>query len=416
MKRLIIITACIAMVFSLHAQQTRVLFLGNSYTAFNSLPSLTRLLALSLGDTIEVSSNTPGGYTFNGHSTDLTSMTLIQQGNWDYVVLQEQSQLPSFPPSQVNTESRPYAQALVDSIRFYSPCAEPVFYMTWGRQNGDDANCASWPPVCTYEGMQSQLRISYLSFAEENMAWCAPVGAAWAQVREQYTMINLYNADGSHPSVEGSYLAACTIYSTMFGTSSVGASYISLVAADTASTLQQIASALVLDSAATWNIGASDPVASVFVDDNNGLDAQFSQTSTNATSHLWDLGDGSTSTEDAFTHTYAQPGSYTVIYTVTDACDRTDTDTLQVTVVVSGINEFREEQLTITPNGSGIIVKNNGSTGTFQLFDSSGKLMNSFKLKVSGMLNIPLTDSGTYLWKFIDLNGTQAAGKVANIN
>jgi len=146
------------------------------------------------------------------------------------------------------------------------------------------------------------------------------------------------------------------------------------------------------------------------------LDAQFSQTSTNATSHLWDLGDGSTSTEDAFTHTYAQPGSYTVIYTVTDACDRTDTDTLQVTVVVSGINEFREEQLTITPNGSGIIVKNNGSTGTFQLFDSSGKLMNSFKLKVSGMLNIPLTDSGTYLWKFIDLNGTQAAGKVANIN
>ena len=107
MKRLIIITACIAMVFSLHAQQTRVLFLGNSYTAFNSLPSLTRLLALSLGDTIEVSSNTPGGYTFNGHSTDLTSMTLIQQGNWDYVVLQEQSQLPSFPPSQVNTESRP---------------------------------------------------------------------------------------------------------------------------------------------------------------------------------------------------------------------------------------------------------------------------------------------------------------------
>lgn len=396
----------------MQAQQTRVLFLGNSYTAFNSLPSLTRLLALSLGDTLVVSSNMPGGLTFNGHTTNATSIALIQQGNWDYVVLQEQSQLPSFPPSQVDTESRPYAKALVDSIRAYSPCAEPIFYMTWGRQNGDAANCASWPPVCTYEGMQSQLRMAYLSFAQENQAWCAPVGAAWAQVRDQFPMINLYNADGSHPSFAGSYLAACTIYSTMFGASTVGATYTLSLDADTAGILQEMASTLVLDSAATWNIGASDPIALGLVIANSGLEAQFSQASTNATSHLWDLGDGSTSTEDAFSHTYAQPGSYTVIYTVSDTCGRTDSDTLQVSVVIAGMNELLVERLSITPNSSGVLLQSNGNAGTFQIYDPAGKLMRSLNVVPGDAVDLPLTSSGTYLWKFMDKHGAQKAGKV----
>ncbi len=106
MKRLLFFVL-VALVGSVQAQQTRVLFLGNSYTAFNSLPSLTRLLALSLGDTMVVSSSMPGGYTFNDHTTNAVSMAAIQEGNWDFVVLQEQSQLPSFPPSQVDVESRP---------------------------------------------------------------------------------------------------------------------------------------------------------------------------------------------------------------------------------------------------------------------------------------------------------------------
>ncbi|MFZ1330699.1 MAG: PKD domain-containing protein [Flavobacteriales bacterium] len=411
MKRLLFFVL-VALVGSLQAQQTRVLFLGNSYTAFNSLPSLTRLLALSLGDTMVVSSSMPGGYTFNDHTTNAVSMAAIQEGNWDFVVLQEQSQLPSFPPSQVDVESRPYAQALVDSIRAYSPCAEPVFYMTWGRQNGDAANCASWPPVCTYEGMQDRLRQTYLSYAEENQAWCAPVGAAWAQVREQYPLINLYNADGSHPSVEGSYLAACTIYSTIYGASSLGASYYVSVDTNTAGILQEIASTLVLDSAATWNIGASDPTAIGSAMTNNGLDVQFSNASTNADSHFWDLGDGSTSTESAFTHSYAATGPYSVVYTVMDPCGRTDTDTLQVNVVVSAIEENLAGQLSITSNGSALIVKSNGEAGIFQVFDTSGKLMDSINVLAGGTMTVPLRNSGNYLWKFTSMNGACSGGKV----
>ena len=49
--------------------------------------------------------------------------------------------------------------------------------MTWGRENGDQSNCQSWPPVCTYEGMDDLLRERYMIMANDNNALVAPVGA-----------------------------------------------------------------------------------------------------------------------------------------------------------------------------------------------------------------------------------------------
>jgi len=64
----------------------RVLFIGNSYTAVNNLPNTLLNLALSMGDTILVDNNTPGGFTFNQHSTNATTLAKIQSGNWDFVI------------------------------------------------------------------------------------------------------------------------------------------------------------------------------------------------------------------------------------------------------------------------------------------------------------------------------------------
>jgi len=89
------------------------------------------------------------------HTTNATTISLIQAGNWDYVILQEQSQLPSFPDNDVATQVYPYAAALDSMIKASSPCATTLFYMTWGRQNGDAANCQFFPPLCTYLGMDS---------------------------------------------------------------------------------------------------------------------------------------------------------------------------------------------------------------------------------------------------------------------
>ena len=89
-----------------------VLFLGNSYTAFNNLPNIIESIANSMGDFLYTNSNTMGGATLQTHSENNSSNDLIMQGNWDYVVLQEQSQYPSFPLWQVEQSVFPYASQL----------------------------------------------------------------------------------------------------------------------------------------------------------------------------------------------------------------------------------------------------------------------------------------------------------------
>ena len=54
----------------LKADTTRVLFIGNSYTYSNDLPAMFRLLALSMGDTVETAMVAPGGTTFAFHASN----------------------------------------------------------------------------------------------------------------------------------------------------------------------------------------------------------------------------------------------------------------------------------------------------------------------------------------------------------
>ena len=217
MKHLFTLLAVSALVNSTQAQDTtRVLFLGNSYTNYNDLPQLLTELAADMGHVVETASNTPGGFTLQGHASNDTSLDLIAEGGWDFVVLQEQSQLPSLPDFQVEADFFPAAENLVNFIRDNNDCAIPLFYMTWGREEGDIQNCDNWPPVCTYESMQELLTNNYLEACDLNTSWCAPVGVVWEEVFLG-TSIDVFDEDGSHPSLAGSYLAASTLFVAMFG-------------------------------------------------------------------------------------------------------------------------------------------------------------------------------------------------------
>ena len=83
------------------SQTVDVLFIGNSYTYANNMPQMVSEIASSFGDTLNFESSTPGGATFNFHSTNINTLNKISQKPWDYVVLQAQSQEPSFSPIQV---------------------------------------------------------------------------------------------------------------------------------------------------------------------------------------------------------------------------------------------------------------------------------------------------------------------------
>jgi len=356
----------------------KVLFIGNSYTGVNNLPQLTENLALSLGDTLVKDSNTPGGTTFNSHTNNSTTLSKIGQGGWDYVILQAQSQEPSFSPGQVAAQTKPYAEILVDSIRSADECAVPLFYMTWGRKNGDASNCAAYPPICTYAGMQERLRASYLEMGDENNAEVSPVGAAWKYIRDNHPTIELYSPDESHPSIYGSYLAACVHYASIFKKSPVGATFISSISAGDAAILQNAAKLVVVDSMDVWNFGVNDVVADFgSTQQGTSLTYDFSNGSLNANSYSWDFGDGNVATSTTPSHTFASQGTYSVTLIAENGCD-SDTASMDVTVVSTvGISE-NNPVISIADHGSVFLISvKNSEVDNYQLIDINGKVITS---------------------------------------
>ena len=307
MKKGVLIFAFLP-IFITAQQNKEVLFLGNSYTSVNDLPLLIKKIASSFGDTLSYDSSTPGGATLNTHSTNQQTLSKIKNRNWDYVVLQAQSQEPSFSVIQVVNDTYPYAEILVDSIKANYNCTEPLFYMTWGRKYGDQQNCQFYPPICTYIGMQQRLKESYLEMAITNNASCAPVGIAWKASIAIDSNLNLYSTDNSHPSIYGSYLAACTFYASIFKKSPVGSSFWPLaIDSATAYSLQQIASSTFLDSLAIWNVfNANFSIQQI----NDSITC--TNLSSNYESLLWNFGDGTVSFNENPMHTYSSNGTYEI--------------------------------------------------------------------------------------------------------
>ncbi len=231
---------------------TRILFIGNSLTFSNDLPGMLAQMARSKHHKMDHDMYAPGGYTLRQHSEDANAMKKIAGGKWDFVVLQEQSQLPEFSPEQVERDVFPYAKALCAAIRTANPNAHIVFYMTMAKINGDTAYSAELPEIATYSGMQRRINKSYFTMAMDNNAMTAPVGAAWAIVRDERPDIGLY-ADETHPNPTGTYLAACVFYHVIFGQSAVGLSHPSSLDDDTAAYLQETADKVCRDNRWTWD-------------------------------------------------------------------------------------------------------------------------------------------------------------------
>ena len=376
------------------AQQKSVLFIGNSYTSVNNLPSLTAQLANSLGDNLIVDSNIPGGYTLQGHSTNATTLNKIALGTWDFVVLQDQSQRPSFPPTQVATDVFPYAEELVSKIRLANECTEPLFYMTWGRENGDQQNCASYAPLCTYNGMQTRLKESYMEMGNNNQATISPVGVAWKYTRDNYPLIDLYAADGSHPSIAGSYLAACVFYASIYRKSPEGASFLSSLSQTTATTLQEISKLIVIDSLDSWRIGANDFTLSTVTQSPNISACQIIEFSsiTDASNFSWFFQNGDENSYDAdgayntnandYGATasiqspsiyYNSDGTFNVTLIADDNCT---SDTLNTEVTLSCLNSIAENELKCNlkrENNKIYLEFTNGKNRRITLYDIDGK-------------------------------------------
>ncbi len=208
---------------------TRILFIGNSYTSVNSLPDILSNMASSVYKLIEYDQSTPGGAWFSNHKNNADTISKIQSQDWDYVVLQNQSQVPGWKPNDVTSSSLPNAQTLVDLIEANNASTNIIYFQTWGRENGDSQNCAYYSLVCTFDGHTQALKDGYEIYQSNTGGTIAPVGSVWQEVANDsslpFTASDLWAADGSHPDILGSYLASLTIFSTIFNVSPEGITY-----------------------------------------------------------------------------------------------------------------------------------------------------------------------------------------------
>ena len=189
----------------------KILFIGNSYTYFNDMPTLFSRLCGCNGKQAQVFSVTKGGRKLheNLDSADQTTRELeavVQQNPMDVVILQEHSVLPitDFDRFSANIKS------LMEKI---GP-ARYVLYQTWARKAGAEF---LQEHKLTPRTMAVKLKEAYAKVADITGADLAPVGQCFLAVSETHPEINLYDPDLTHPSYAGSCLSAMTHYRTVFG-------------------------------------------------------------------------------------------------------------------------------------------------------------------------------------------------------
>lgn len=225
----------------------RILFLGNSYTHYNNLPELFSRLAKSGGHNVHAEKYAPGGWLLADHAAAEKVLTLIEEGNWDTVILQEQSVLPA--TIQRDAEMYPAARILHQHISANE--AQTMFFLTWGRQEGTAVREIGFNH---FSDMQTQLNDGYGKIAAELNVPLAPVGVAWQNALNERPDMPLYVEDGSHPTKHGSYLAAAVFYAAFFGESPEGLEYTAGLSAEDAQFLQRIASETVLAAPERWRL------------------------------------------------------------------------------------------------------------------------------------------------------------------
>ena len=142
---------------------------------------------------------------------------------FDVAILMDCSQCPVHPT--LKTVFTEYAKRHSDTVRKHG--AQPVFFMSWAYQDAPE--------------MTAQLAEAYTVAGNANNALVIPAGLAFARSIALKPDLNLYVPDKRHPSLAGTYLAACVTYATLFNQSPVGMKYHAGLDAATAAHLQQVA-------------------------------------------------------------------------------------------------------------------------------------------------------------------------------
>lgn len=203
-----------------------VLIFGNSFSFYNNgmhtfLRNIARERAGKDERLIYRIITVSGGYLSDaGASFD---HAITRQYKWDTVIFQGNSDEPINPKKKEGFEKA--AKELAAKARDNK--LQSVFFATWAYPDKPE--------------MTDSLMEAYTKVANETGSMVSPVGLAFAASQKEKPEIVLIMADKRHPTVAGSYLAACTLYASMMKKSPEGVAYDADLGAPTAAFLQKVA-------------------------------------------------------------------------------------------------------------------------------------------------------------------------------
>lgn len=248
----------LCLLFSLQAytQQVKVLFIGNSFIGSNNLPGIFNDMATAAGYNVQVVGHSPGGIFVgdtrqgnDAHANNPHTYDLIRQEKWDYIVVQDNQGFYSwdygwFPPvaDEVNSHKK-----IRDSAVANNPCARMILFSGWCFKNGWQG---SPPTFNTGSEMNQRVFENYCFLNNSLHEIVAPISISWNRIIKNLPHIDLWSSDQAHPSYEGSYLAAATIFATIFKTSPETAMFRGTIDSADARYMRKTAYQAVVDSVA----------------------------------------------------------------------------------------------------------------------------------------------------------------------
>ncbi len=221
----------------------RILFVGDSHTFYNDLSGTFFRIANSFGHKSDVYELSKGYYSLKRYANPEDELgalfdKTVTGKKWDFVILQENASTAlSVSPDE---EMFPYARTLDEKVK--SAGGQTAFLMTWAPKNGAKDGFKKQ----SREELQSVMAENYIAISDELDDLVIPAGIGFMRCTESYPDIELWDADGKHPSSAGTYLTACTIYALVYQQSPENCSFTGELESDQAEKLQKIAADLIL--------------------------------------------------------------------------------------------------------------------------------------------------------------------------
>ncbi|MBN2668365.1 MAG: T9SS type A sorting domain-containing protein [Bacteroidales bacterium] len=373
------------------SQDAKVLFIGNSFTYYNDLPSILENIGSDAGYDIYAEMYAPGGtavgdtFPIEGplaHMDNPVVYDYIRSNNWDYVVVQDNQGRFIYDYGVFHPDTRAIEghDMLRDSVKFYKPCAHMIWFAGWALKNG-------YPPYGD-TGIESIERIwaNYKFMNDSLNEIIAPIGPTWIKTIQDQSSINLWSADEAHPSLSGSFLTALNIYYSIFKEKIESLNYTASLPASTVNYFNDIAFETVQDSMLITNLISTTPV---ITQSGNILSVEDA-----FVTYQW-FKDGELVANEVNNElTIVEIGNYYLIAFDNEGCEYRS---FSETITSLKMNQFNNDHLKIYPNPAKtkIVVEKLSEVSKIRITDAFGRLQ-KFAIKNDNSIDIELFAPGIY--------------------